>query len=100
MRNFVFGAILTSYRKLTYDLCFLTQFSRFQKRKFYVDQVAYNNIVTIRIDIFKFHVTIISNLVFSSYTYLLLFEPLKNENKGFLDFWIFFNGFATQFPNT
>jgi hypothetical protein len=41
----------------------------------------------------------ISNLVFSSYTYPFLFhEPLKNENKDLLDF-IFFNGFATQFSN-
>jgi hypothetical protein len=42
------------------------------------------------IDIFLFHITIISNLVISSYTDLLVLnEPLKNENKDFLEFLFF-----------
>jgi hypothetical protein len=32
MRNFVFWTIMTSFRKkITYDVCFLTQFSKFSK---------------------------------------------------------------------
>jgi hypothetical protein len=38
--------------KITYDVCFWTQFSRFSKKQFDVDQVAYYNIVTIRIEFF------------------------------------------------
>jgi hypothetical protein len=33
MRNFVFWAIMTSYRKKTYNACFITQFSQFSKIK-------------------------------------------------------------------
>jgi hypothetical protein len=63
------------------------KFCNLQKKRLNIDQVAYYNIITIRIDIFQFYVTITNNLVFSSYTYLLLFdELLKNENKYFLEF--------------
>jgi hypothetical protein len=58
---------MASLGKTTYDVCFRTQFSQFSKKEVGIDQVACYNIVAIRIDIFLFLVSIISNLVFPSY---------------------------------
>jgi hypothetical protein len=53
MRNFVFQAIMTSYRKNNIRSLFLKSiFTIFKKKNVDVDWVAYYNIVTIRIDIF------------------------------------------------
>jgi hypothetical protein len=54
---------------------FELNFHNLKKLKFVVDQVAHYNIVTIRIEFFEFHITIIRNLVFSSYTGVLHIPP-------------------------
>jgi hypothetical protein len=55
-----------------------------------MDKISYYNIVTIQIDIFQFHISIISNLVFLFIAYSFLPNvPLKNESKLFLGFYFF-----------
>jgi hypothetical protein len=103
-KNLFSWAIVTSLKKKTCNVSFELNFHNFLKKRVDFVWIACYNIVTIEIDIFKFHISIIYNLVCPFMTYhLLVNNYLKDENMVFWIFisflWIFNSTFYHNFRN-
>jgi hypothetical protein len=93
MRKFFGGAIMTSYRKVTYDIFFKLNFHNFFKKKLTLIRLLSITLPPLGLTFFYSMLALLAVLFFFllyTSSYLMKIKPF-----GFL----FFYGFSTQSPN-